>query len=427
MNLITFYSSLFFFLILATINIRLGIYIILAFLPAYLLRTQIWFIPTTWLELAIYLLSFATMIKLFWQKEIINSLKNLYHNYALVLLSLILWLLAAIIATFTSPNLKLSAGVLKGWWFDPIVFTLIILLNIKKQSQIKNVILALLIGSSLISLYGLFEYIFNFGMQADGLLNAMYKPANYVAMFLVPTIILSLGLLFYYKNNHQYKYLTIILIAISLVALFYTKSYGGFLGLSSGIFTLLCWQKNKRKKIISIMLFIILMISSLGFLTTQTKFKNIIHFTERNSLTTRLQIWKISSEVLKNNFIFGVGLGNFQKPYREMAFNMYQPPLEWQVVKAHNLFLNTWLEMGIIGFVVFLYLLILFFWQTKKIINLIKTTNYWWLLAGTFAAMISILSHGLLDTPYFKNDLAIIFLLIFILPFIIARNNKLSS
>ncbi len=424
MNLIFFYTSLLFFLILASINTRLGIYIILIFLPTYLLRVQIWLIPTTWLELTIYLLFFAVVVKLIWQKKLIVSLKHLYHKYSIVLLSLGLWFLAALVATFVSPDLKLSAGVLKGWWLDPIILILIILLNIKNRQQIEKTILALLLGSALVSLYGLIEHIFGFGLQADGLLNAMYKPANYVAMLIVPVTIMSLGLLFYYKNNYRYKYLTIFLIAISLVALFYTKSYGGFLGFSLGVFTLLFWQENKRKKIISIILFIILGLSGVSILSTQAKFKNIINFTERNSLTTRLQIWEISTEVLKNNLIFGVGLGNFQKPYRKMAFTMYQPPLEWDVVKAHNLFLNTLLEMGIIGLSVLLYLLIVFLWQTKKLIRLVKTTNYWWLVAGTFAAMISILSHGLLDTPFFKNDLAILFLVVFILPFIIYKDIK---
>lgn len=415
---ITFYLSLIFFTIITVLNLRLAWWLLLMLLPAYLLRTQIWLIPTTWLELAIYVLFAVNIFKLWHQKILFTEVKKLWTNYRVALVAVGLWLVAALVATIISPDLRLSAGVLKGWWFDPILLLLTSLLLIKNKKDINYLILGLLSGGALVGTWGLIEYVFNFGMQADNLLNSVYKPANYVALLVVPIILLGWGAL---KNstNLNNRLLISFLISLQLVALWYTKSYGGFLGLMSGILILLFFITSKKVKKIAAIFFLLLIFVGILTLASQPKFQKIINLTERNSLTTRLQIWEISLEVAKQHSFFGVGLGNFYTPYRTQAFAMYQPPLEWEVVKAHNLFLNLWLEVGILGLLVFVYLIIIFARCTYQLLKQNLTPTEWWYIAPSVAAMIATLTHGLLDTPYFKNDLAILFLLIWILPFIL--------
>lgn len=417
---ITFYLSLIFFTIIAVLNLRLAWWLLLMLLPAYLLRTQIWFIPTTWLELAIYILLAVNIFKLWHQKILLLEIKKLWANYRVVLIAIGFWLVAALLATIVSPDLRLSAGVLKGWWFDPILLMLLSLLLIKNKKDINYLILGLLSGGAMVATWGLVEYVFNFGMQADGLLNSVYKPANYVAMLVVPIILLGWGVL---KNSLTLKKRLLIsfLISVQLVALWYTKSYGGFLGLMSGALILLFFITSKPAKKIAVMIFLLLMLIGGAAVASQPKFQNIVNLTERNSLTTRLQIWEISWELVKQQPIWGVGLGNFYAPYRAQAFAMYSPPLEWEVVKAHNLFLNLWLEVGLLGLLVFIYLIIIYSHCVSKLLKQNLTPTEWWILAASVSALTSTLAHGLLDTPYFKNDLAILFLLIWILPFILLQ------
>lgn len=425
MNLILFYLSLIFFTVLVIYKQRLGLLIILSLLPSFLLRTQIFNIPTTWLELAIYILVLVWFMRCLVNKNLFSTIRHTYKNYKILILGLGLWLLTAILATIASPDLRLSAGVLKGWWVDPIIFTWLLLVVTKNNQHIKYIFYSLLGGTVLLATYGLFEYIFGFGMQADGLLNSVFKPANYLAMLITPIIIIGLGLLLAVKDDQQTKLKVSLSLAISLVALYLTKSYGGLLGLGAGIFTLLLFIPDNKKRKKTIIAFIVLAIIGIGLISTQEKFQKIIRDNERNSLTTRLQIWEISTAVLKDNLWLGVGLGNFQQPYQAMAYSMYQPPLEWEVVKAHNLYLNTWLEMGLLGLLSLVYLLIIFSRAVSQAIPLLwSKQKSWWLLAGMIAAMVSILTHGLLDTPYFKNDLAILFLVILALPFMLNNINK---
>ncbi len=418
MMIAIFYLSLFFFALIAFLNIRLAGWLLLMLLPTYLLRTQIWFIPTTWLELAIYILALITFISLVRSAQLKNTLLLIWRNYKPLWWAVLFWFLTATIATIISPDLRLSAGVLKGWWFDPILFLLVSLILIKNKSDLKYVITGLLGSGALVAIWGLLEYIFNFGIQADGLLNSVYKPANYVAMLVVPIIFLGWGEL---KNSFTLRRRILIsfLISLQLVALWYTKSYGGFLGLVAGIIILLVFISDKKIKKIATIIFLFLCLAGSLIIAGQSKFQKIINLTERNSLTTRLQIWEISLELLKQKPILGVGLGNFYQPYRTQAFAMFQPPLEWEVVKAHNLFLNIWLEVGLLGLLAFSYLIFIYGKTVYKLLHQNLDSLDWWYLAGSLSALIATLAHGLLDTPYFKNDLSILFYFILFLPAIL--------
>jgi O-antigen ligase len=77
---------------------------------------------------------------------------------------------------------------------------------------------------------------------------------------------------------------------------------------------------------------------------------------------------------------------------------LYFPPLEWLVAKPHNLYLNLWLETGLLGLIGTLWFLGLYLRRMRRH------------PAGSIyaAAVVSILVHGLVDTPLFKNDLALI-------------------
>jgi len=83
----------------------------------------------------------------------------------------------------------------------------------------------------------------------------------------------------------------------------------------------------------------------------------------------------------------------------------------WEIFNTdtpHNIILNFWLEIGLLGLVAFGMIFAKFFKQTK--VKLLQQKS--WLTLGIAAAMITILVHGLIDVPYFKNDLAILFWII---------------
>jgi O-antigen ligase len=136
-----------------------------------------------------------------------------------------------------------------------------------------------------------------------------------------------------------------------------------------------------------------------------SKWEQLVAFQDRSSSMSRMMIWSAALKIGWDNPIIGIGPGRFQEKYLE--YQKYFPPyLEWAVPQPHNLWLAIWLQLGILGVVGFGWLLVTWLKEFADKKDK-KEIDYMYL-----GIMLSILIHGMVDTPYFKNDLAIIFWLI---------------
>jgi O-antigen ligase len=108
-------------------------------------------------------------------------------------------------------------------------------------------------------------------------------------------------------------------------------------------------------------------------------------------------MWGETWQMLKDRPILGAGLAGYQQvvePYHDKEYiEIYLYP--------HNVILNFWSEVGILGLLAFLGIVIWFYNKGFKIRDNLS--------AMLMAGMLVILVHGLVDVPYFKNDLAILF------------------
>jgi O-antigen ligase len=125
-----------------------------------------------------------------------------------------------------------------------------------------------------------------------------------------------------------------------------------------------------------------------------------------SSLEIRSSQWQETALMLKDNFIFGSGLNAYQKTMEKYHQN------DWLEIYLypHNIFLNFWVELGLFGLLVFLSLMVFIFISLR---NLFKTKNILaWPLSLTWLIWFI---HGLVDVPYFKNDLSILFFIFLVL------------
>ena len=142
-------------------------------------------------------------------------------------------------------------------------------------------------------------------------------------------------------------------------------------------------------------LFIAIILSQLN----SPKFKQSLDFKNRSSSSVRIEIYRTSFDLIKENPIFGIGPGLFQANYQIKApVTLGHAPLEWNMPHTHNIFLGFWLNAGIIGLIAFLLIIIL------------CHTSF----SYPLIALWGILIHGLFDMPFWKNDLAMIFWLIIV-------------
>jgi O-antigen ligase len=225
-------------------------------------------------------------------------------------------------------------------------------------------------------------------------------------MYLAPAIFVS-----YYlfsevkiKIKTKAKLLSLFFNLIILFALYLTYSYASWLAILIAFgFVLLLEKKLNWKKSLLIFFFVLMLFFSQ---LENNKFFNLMNFNGRSSFSSRIMIWQSAEKIGKDNWFLGIGIGNFQEKY--LSYQKYFPTyLEWAVPHPHNLYLAFWLYGGVFGLAGFLGLVYAWFLGIAKVkIN----PSLKFMVLGI---MTYILLHGLVDTTYFKNDLAVIFWLLF--------------
>ena len=94
-----------------------------------------------------------------------------------------------------------------------------------------------------------------------------------------------------------------------------------------------------------------------------------------------------------------------------MAIRPYHEDARVEIfLYPHNLLLAVWVELGLAGLLIFLTILYQFFRACFSPPHGGRgNARGWGLRAGLVVALSVILIHGLVDVPYFKNDLAMLF------------------
>ena len=149
----------------------------------------------------------------------------------------------------------------------------------------------------------------------------------------------------------------------------------------------------------------------------------------------RRQQWHETWQMLNASpqaFIFGAGLANYQRsvaPYHASGIYVrnddpefdkwvrisleYQKTV-WQPLEIylypHNIMLNFWSELGIVGVLLFVWIIGKFVILNFRL--LILDDKHRGIVLGLLGAMTVTVVHGLVDVPYFKNDLALLFWLL---------------
>ena len=104
-----------------------------------------------------------------------------------------------------------------------------------------------------------------------------------------------------------------------------------------------------------------------------------------------------------------------------LAYQKYFTPyLEWAVPQPHNIFLAFWLQAGIVGIIGFIYMIIMLY-------SRVSIKNYAELHWLAVSFLTYFLIHGLVDTIYWKNDLALIFWLFAGIAVIFSFSNKVEN
>ena len=120
----------------------------------------------------------------------------------------------------------------------------------------------------------------------------------------------------------------------------------------------------------------------------------------------RLSTWASALAMLRDHPVFGVGLDQFVLLYPRYIDPALAATNERFTSHPHNLLLDIWLRMGLLGLVTFGGLLARFW---RRLAPALRRGFAAPLAVGLAAAMAAALTHGLVDNFYFVPDLAFAF------------------
>ncbi len=463
-----------FYLIIAWSKLEWAILLMIAALPAYLIRFNVG-VPMTLLELMILISFFVWLItktnfKLFirgqysWAdyKRNKESREKYPWRFEITILLLISWTAIAV-AGFTDGAL----GIWKAYFFEPILVFILILNLFKDKKGIEKIIPALSVSAFAVSVLAIYQKLTGnlignplWAAAETRRVVSFFGYPNAVGLYLAPITMILTGWIAKEFSNFQFSIFKQFLInkflifkisfvaftiLISLLSIYFAKSEGAIIGLVAAFFIFGIFA-GKKIRWVTLAFAIIIGGTILAYTPARTLALDKIQLHDLSGQIRRQQ-WKETWKMLNDgHFIFGAGLDNYQKtinPYHQegiFVYDFHDPNFHeklvasdelkkkvWQPTEIymypHNILLNFWSELGLLGMILFVWIILKFLGFSFQVL-VFKNNKNKYIILGLLCSMVVIVVHGLVDVPYFKNDLAVMFWLMIAMLSIITIENK---
>ena len=335
-----------------------------------------------------------------------------------------IFLFISLISVFSSYFLKESiVGFLKYFIFFLSYFVMKITVLNSSSKSFFNLWSLLLLCAVAVSIFGIYQFIIGVEPLAtwedsnyENIHTRVYSTLgnpNLLAGYLLLIFPIGIALPFHLKSSIVNKILFLTGSILILICLIFTGSRGGYIGLIvcgiSAVIVLFNYLINRRGLInqtpAAIILCVTLIIFSLAliylFPHVTERLLTIFTLREHSSNNYRVNVWLACFKMLKDNYLIGIGPGN--NTFR-LAYGLYMIS-GFDALSAYNIFLETAIEVGVIGcFALILIFSISFiklhylFWENRNILAL-----------GFFISLIGMITHGLVDTVFFRPQVYIPF------------------
>ena len=462
-----------FFICLSLVKPKWALACVIFGLPTYLIRFRIWFMPLTLLEAMILILFAVWAIRSIgswrlpppWRgPAVAGKIKNCPWKWLLLA-----WLLVSALAIAVSPDKAAALGIWKAYFLEPILLFIVFTDIVNGKKDLNLVFGALGLSALAVSLYAIVQKFTGWGIvnpfweaAATRRITSFFEYPNAVGLYLAPIVVLLAGYFLSppsFLKNFGWKRAIVVcfalcVICLSVLAIVFAQSEGALAGLAGGALVLILFgiigRAGGRIRKAAVIAFVLIVVFSavypflvlkfsdpyqavnfqnplVGYLCQKATFRDL-------SGAIRQEQWRETWFMLKDGgrWLRGAGLSGYQetlKPYHQegifynfdndpdfrrkiVIFNEKYKAAHWQPVEIflypHNIILNFWSELGLVGLIVFILITIKFFRRGFRKITLGHSP----LAISCIAAMAALLVHGLVDVPYFKNDLAVLFWLV---------------
>lgn len=288
---------------------------------------------------------------------------------------------------------------------EPVIYFFLALYWLRNRELRGIAIAAFIAGAAVVATIGVGQVVTGQNVvAAEGVRRAtgLYQHPNALALYLVRALPFALALLALAPDPRRHKPLLLGSAVITL-GLLLTFSRGAFIGLAIALVLLAALVT--RQAIRLGILGGVIVGGGIVFLVSGTRLDSLVE--GGGSLELRRLLWGSTVAMIRNHPAFGVGLDQFLYQYAPR----YIHPAAWEekfTSHPHNLFLDFWVRLGIMGLAWIGWLLLsgaARFWRGLQAIEAPAQRR---LLIATGIACGAAFIHGLVDNFYFLIDLAFV-------------------
>jgi O-antigen ligase len=380
-----------------------------ALAPAYVLRWHLGPLPTTVLENALLLTVAAFIVELWragtwppwrrWPAGIGSAWRTS------LTIPTALFLVAGAISVVVAPDRRAALGLYRAYLVEPILFSIVLFNVVTSAQRAAAIVGGLAAGATVAGIANSVVVLIAVSHRDYNVLNTppvvIYNTANAVALYLVPLIAVAGAISLHWPNRRE-RVIASAFVAVGVGCVVLSFSRGGYLALA-GVAVGLALSHRRRWLLLAgaaVGAGILLLIPPIR----RRVWGEIDLNGPNNTLVGRFHLWSATLQMLKDHPIFGAGLSGYATvlgPY----WNPYHPD---RFTYPHNIFLSAWSETGLLGLIAFAWLMVAGF---------VRGLRGWrfgapgWrvIQLGVTLALVAVLLHGLVDVPYWKNDLSLEF------------------
>jgi putative inorganic carbon (hco3(-)) transporter len=363
--------------------IRWLLYATVACLPLYVVRWHYGPLPTTLLETLIVITA-ALYVFVRWREGVRRPVATPYD------IPIVLLLIAGAIAVVVAGDHRGALGLYRAYFVEPVAIFYVAVDVLKRADHRLNLVMAFAVGSSVFAALNIGAFVkalaahnVNVGFAPT----ALYDDANPVAMYLEPPFALAAGLLFF-ATTSRLKLIGLVWLACVGSALMVTFSKGAYLGLAGLVIVAIVTVPRWRLPLLGALV-------AAAVIATQISLVYQRLVTVIPSLQGREQIFGAAVDMIRAHPLLGVGLGGFSYKFRGLTPEIY----------PHDMWLTFWVEIGLLGVVAFAVIFLMLQWTGWRAWPGAARADravIWGVLGGLVLWLI----HGLVDSPYWKNDMS---------------------
>ncbi|MBW9153575.1 O-antigen ligase [Clostridium estertheticum] len=347
---------------------------------------------------------FVYLIKIIIEKaareRFIYGIRDLFSSTLSICILILLgiMLLSTLYALEKTLALKESARFL-AYLF--IFFVIKYEFNTKKL--VKNLLKCYIFTAGLLSIFGIIQHFTTIGLDKKfvehypgytvvRIATTMFNPNAYAAFLIL--IIFPVVMLTIYEKNKNIKGMYGIISVLLFVNIIMTYSRNAQVGVCIGAVVLCVIYSYK----------LIIAFGGIGILTLfmPSVLDRVRALTNDSQNESRIKLWKTAIMMIKDHPILGVGNGNYISRYNEyvskykgLSYNAYKR------YPAHNSYLKVESELGIVGIVSFLAILVTSLFRVKKLFTITNDKFIKAFYMGAFASMIAFFFMNISDNLFF--------------------------